>query len=274
MPTLVGVVGKVSGLTRPLHCSFCPAHSSSRVHVRTIGDLLRYAKFIDKHVTLSNGKYGIKKVLGEVLCVSPNRVGEWHRIYLAATRLFDMTDIINDHERPLSHLVNALKARGWSPRMTLNNTTSNNRRSSNTYHRGDNTTSSISNSHPSKIFNKSGMMKSAAGTKTMSLALPIAKRGRYEGMSDSPRRVEDSWSGTSHDVRVEVIQYPSAHTWPSTTSSLASSSPHDQATSSDPSSPFRLDDVSPFDLESPIFSEASSALSVLASAFHGADATL
>ena len=57
----------------------------SRCFVRTIGDLARYAEFINAQIVAHNHRYGIKKCLGEVLGCSPNRIGEWSRIWDAAT---------------------------------------------------------------------------------------------------------------------------------------------------------------------------------------------
>jgi hypothetical protein len=88
-----------------------------RVLCKTVGDLEMYGSFINQQVLYFHNRYGIKKILSEVLGCSSNRVGEWERLWLAATTIYHseavVKDALSNKDKPLSALVKALRNVGW-----------------------------------------------------------------------------------------------------------------------------------------------------------------
>ncbi len=90
--------------------------------VKTVKDLMRHGKFIDSIINQYR-KRGIMKALGTALGASPNRVGEWHKIYLGCiyTQDTNVKSLLqSDDDISLIKLLNALKASGWHAGQSVN----------------------------------------------------------------------------------------------------------------------------------------------------------
>jgi hypothetical protein len=107
--------------------------TKSRVVVRNVADLRRYVTFVNFLMDKYAGMNGLKRTIGELLSISPNRIGEWQRLWAACSDpdspFAEMEQIRNALKEPtlsLSHLTALLRQLGWD---TLNSNCGKRRRS-------------------------------------------------------------------------------------------------------------------------------------------------
>ena len=94
-----------------------------RVLVKSISDLEIYCVYIENLSERYINYYGHKKAIGELLGVSTNRIGEWQRIWIAATVQYaeyeNIKRIMENKENSLIILLQNLRTCGWQQaRMT------------------------------------------------------------------------------------------------------------------------------------------------------------